>query len=456
MRPYLIFVTVALGLLMYSIDTTVVAVAFPSFIRDFHTSVLWAAWTISIYLIAVALAMPLMGKLSDSFGHKRIFLFSLMLFTGSSLACGLSPNIYSLILFRFLQGVGGAAFLPTASGIVSDQFPGNRERAIGLFTSIFPIGGIIGPNIGGWIVSNYSWRFIFYVNLPTGMVLIVLTLLLLKGSRISSQPRIDYRGAALMGTGVIFLMFGLNLVSESFSAGYLFIAVASVFLSITMLLLFFYHEKKEVDPFLDIALLRSVPFLAANLLNVIIGAAVFAVFAFVPLYATTVHGLSTLMSGIILTPRSFGMIPASAVTAIFLTRWGYRRPIVLGLAAIAVSTILIVESQHLPTIISARLGVAGMLSFILLLTGIGVGIALPAANNACIELMPHRVATIVGLRGMFRTIGGALGISQITIVLHLSSNFATGFRIVFTFFGLILLFAIPLAFLMPTGRRATT
>jgi len=170
MRPYLIFVTVALGLLMYSIDTTVVAVAFPSFIRDFHTSVLWAAWTISIYLIAVAVAMPLMGKLSDSFGRKRIFLFSLMLFTGSSLACGLSPNIYSLILFRFLQGVGGAAFLPTASGIVSDQFPGNRERAIGLFTSIFPIGGIIGPNIGGWIVSNYSWRFIFYVNLPTGIV----------------------------------------------------------------------------------------------------------------------------------------------------------------------------------------------------------------------------------------------------------------------------------------------
>lgn len=259
-----------------------------------------------------------------------------------------------------------------------------------------------------------------------------------------------------MGAGVIFLMFGLNLVSESFSAGYLFIAVASVFLSITMLLLFFYHEKKEVDPFLDIALLRSVPFLAANLLNVIIGAAVFGVFAFVPLYATTVHGLSTLMSGIILTPRSFGMIPASAVTAIFLTRWGYRRPIVLGLAAIAGSTILIGESQHLPTIMSAGLGVAGMLSFILLLTGIGVGIALPAANNACIELMPHRVATIVGLRGMFRTIGGALGISQITIVLHLSSNFATGFRIVFTFFGLILLFAIPLAFLMPTGRRATT
>ena len=112
--------------------------------------------------------MPLAGNLSDTFGRKMVFLVSLIFFTGSSLACGFATNIYMLIAFRFLQGIGGASFLPTASGIVSDHFPESRQTAIGLFSSIFPVGGIIGPNLGGWIVSRYSWRYIFYINLPIG------------------------------------------------------------------------------------------------------------------------------------------------------------------------------------------------------------------------------------------------------------------------------------------------
>jgi multidrug resistance protein len=139
--------------------------------------------------------MPVMGNLSDSFGRKKVFLISLILFTASSLACGLAPNIYSLVAFRFLQGIGGASFLPTAAGIVSDQFPEHRERAIGLFTSIFPIGGVIGPNLGGWIVSQYSWRYIFYINLPIGISLIALIIILLKDSKVYSRPHIDFVGA---------------------------------------------------------------------------------------------------------------------------------------------------------------------------------------------------------------------------------------------------------------------
>jgi MFS family permease len=174
MRRYLVFVTAGLSLLMYSIDATAVAVALPRLMKELDTSILWAAWTMSIFFIGVVMAMPLAGNLSDGFGRKKIFLSSLILFTASSLACGLAPNIWTLIAFRFFQGIGGASFLPTASGIVSDHFPENRERAIGLFTSIFLIGGIIGPNLGGWIVSRYSWRYVFYVNLPIGIGLMIL------------------------------------------------------------------------------------------------------------------------------------------------------------------------------------------------------------------------------------------------------------------------------------------
>ena len=455
MRRYLIFGSAGLSILMFSIDSTVVAVAFPHFIRDLDTNVLWAAWTISIYLLAVTSVMPLMGKLSDSFGRKPVFLISLILFTASSLACGLAPNIYTLIIFRFIQGIGGASFLPTASGIVSDQFPEHRERAIGLFTTIFPVGGIIGPNLGGWIVSQYSWRYIFYINLPIGMCLIPLIVILLKDSTIHSRPHIDFVGASFFFGTILFLMLGLNFITESFSISSLLLTAIFLIVSFSFLYLFFRHEKKDSNPILDMVLLRSKPFLAANLYNMIVGAGVLGIFSFIPLYATSVHKLSALASGMILTPRSLAVIPASVVTSFLLKRWGYRWPMVSGLIIVSLSTTLLGgEGFQLLRMIGHHLGVAEILAILMMVAGIGIGIALPASNNACIELMPEKVATIVGLRGTFRSVGGAFGISLMTMILHLSSTPANGFRTIFISFGLGLLLTIPLVFLMPTGKKA--
>ena len=453
MRRYLIFISVGLGLLMSSIDSTVVAVAFPNLIKDLGTNVLWAAWTISVYLIAATSVMPLMGNLSDSFGRKRVYLISLVLFTGSSFACALAPNIYSLLAFRFLQGIGGASFLPTAAGIVTDQFPENRQSAIGLFTSIFPIGGIVGPNLGGWIVSQYSWRYIFYINLPIGIALIALISILLRGSKVRSRPHIDFVGASFFFGAILFLMLGLNLIAENFSASSLLLTFIFLAVSFSFLRLFLRQEKKDSNPILDLALLQSRPFLAANLFNMLIGAGVFGIFAFIPLYATSVLKLSTLVSGMILTPRSLGAICASALTSFLLKRWGYRWPMVLGMSLISLSNVLLGgEGFQLLRMVDAHLGVTGILVILIMGTGIGIGILLPAANNACIELMPERVATITGLRGMFRSVGGVCGISLITVILHLSSTPANGFQIIFISFGLGLLCTLPLIFLMPSGK----
>ncbi len=454
MRRYFVFATASLGLLMYSIDSSVVAVAFPHLIRDLGTNLLWAGWTISIYYIGVTTAMPLAGNLSDSYGRKKVFVISLILFTASSLGCGLAPNIYTLITFRFLQGIGGASFLPTASGIATDYFPENRERVIGLLSSIFNMGSIIGPNLGGWIVSRYSWRYVFYINLPIGIGLIVLIMVLLKASKALSRPHIDLVGASYFSGAVLFLMFGLNLVGESFAGLSLLSAGALLCLSFSFALLFLRQEKKESKPILDTVLLKSKPFLAANLLNIIMGAGFFGLFATVPLYATSVHKLSTLMSGMILTPRSLGVICASVITSFLLKRWGYRRPLMWGLGIVSCATVLLAPGLPLVRIMEVRWGIAETLAFLILFCGIGAGIANPAANNACIELMPEKVATIVGLRGMFRTVGGALGISLITFILHLSADPGTGFNIIFISFGLALSCVIPLVFLMPTGKKA--
>lgn len=453
MRRYVVFITAGFSLLMYSIDSTAVAVALPNFLRDFGTNVLWAGWTISIYLIAVTTMMPLAGNLSDAFGRKKFFLISLIVFTCSSILCGLSPNIYALVVFRFLQGIGGACFLPTAAGIVSDHFPESRETAIGLFTSIFPIGGIIGPNLGGWIVSQYSWRYIFYINLPIGITLILLNMILLRDSKVRPSRHVDIVGISFFSLAVLLLMFGLNLIGENFSVSALFIAIVFCTLSFICFSLFLRRQRKEASPMFDIALLGSKPFLAANVYNLLIGAGVWGLFSFIPLYVTSVHGLSTLLSGMILTPRSIGIILTSTTTSFLLRRWGYRGFMVLGLGIVSLSILLIGEGPQLSSMLGIRIGMAEVLASLVMLSGIGTGIAMPASNNACIELMPDKVATITGLRGMFRAVGGALGISLITLILHACSNPARGFRIVFISFGLGLLCTIPLTFFLPSGKR---
>ena len=438
---------------MYMVDATAVAVAFPHFMRELHTNVLWAGWTISIYYIGVTIATPLAGSLSDTFGRKRVFIVSLLFFTGSSLACGFAVNIYMLIAFRFFQGIGGASFFPTASGMVSDYFPESRQTAIGLFSSIFPIGGIIGPNVGGWIVSRYSWRYIFYINLPVGIGLLLVIMVLLRDSKLYSRPRVDIAGALLMSAAILLLMFGLNLMGESLSLRSAWLGAALLASSATLVFLFLGHEKKQVNPILDVVLLRSRPFLAANLLNMALGAGFFGLFSFVPLYVTSVYHLSTLLSGMILTPRSLGVLAASTITSFLLRRYGYRLPLVCGLVVVSCATLLFVPGLLLGAS-GTQLSILKVLSVLMLVSGIGAGITNPAANNASIELMPGKIATIMGLRGMFRTVGGALGISLITCILHLSSSRLVGFGITFALFGFVLASVIPLVFLIPTGKKA--
>ena len=455
MRRYLIFTAAGLSLFMYSIDSTAVAVAFPNFIQEFGTSVLWAGWTLSIYMVAVTSVMPLMGNLSDTFGRKSVYLGSLVLFTVSSLACGLAPDIYSLVAFRFLQGIGGASFLPTAAGIVSDQFPEYRQQAIGLFSSIFSIGGIVGPNLGGWIVSRYSWRYIFYINLPIGLGLAVLILVLLRDTQDRARRHIDVAGAGYFFGAILFLMLGFNHLAEYVSRASVLLAGVLVLVGGLFVALFARHERRETNPILDLTLLRSTPFLAANVYNMMIGAGIFGIVSFIPLYATSVHHLSTLLSGVILTPRSVGVICSSTITSFLLTRWGYRKPMLWGLGVMAISTLLLGDDTfRLWQLLGLRWGVPEMLSLVILLTGIGLGIALPASNNACIELMPSKVATITGLRGMFRYVGGAVGISVTTLILHVSGSPAAGFRLTFLTSGLVFLATMPLVFLMPTGKQA--
>jgi len=443
---------------MASLDVTMVAVAFPHFTRELGTNILWAGWTMSIYTLAMTMVMPLAGKLSDSLGHKRIFLFSMILFTGSSALCGIAPNIYILILLRFFQGIGGGSFLPSATGIVSELFPENRQRYIGLLTSVFPIGGIIGPNLGGWIVERYSWRYIFYINVPIGIVLLVVGWLFLQGTQAKGRLQIDYRAAAIFMAGIFLMMLGLNSIAEYSGTVARLLASACILVGIALIWSFLRFQRKSSHPILDTTLLESRPFLAANVFNLLMGMTSFGVFSFIPLYAVSVYGFSALGSGMILTPRSVGGIAAAALTSFALTRWGYRRPLIWGLILASLTTSLLGLGLLAWGWVGGMVGKIAFLGILMLIGGVGMGMMMPPSNNACIELMPDKVATITGLRGMFRTVGGILGISFITMILHLSTDPVIGFRVAFCSYGLGMLMGLPLIFMMPEGRggRQTT
>ncbi len=170
MRRYLVFSVVSLALLLSSISNSSASVAFPVIMSDLNTSLIMAGWILPAYQLVQTIVMPVAGKISEVLGRRATFIAYTLLFSAGSILCALSPNIYLLIGARVIQAIGGGGFMPCAAGIVSDEFPEARQRFIGLFSSIFPIGTIIGPNVGEWMVETFGWRSIFWFNVPLGIV----------------------------------------------------------------------------------------------------------------------------------------------------------------------------------------------------------------------------------------------------------------------------------------------
>ena len=452
-RSIAIFAVVSLALLMASIDSTIVAVGLPEMMRGLNTNLIWISWVITGYSLTQTVMMPMAGKLSDDFGRKRLFLGCVVLFTTSSLLCAMAPNVELLIAFRVLQAIGGGAFLPSAAGIVSDVFSAeHRGTAIGLFTSVFPLGGIVGPNVGGWMIDNFGWRSIFSVNVPIGIVLFGTGIFLLPaGGRIAARRSIDLIGAGAFATGVVALMYGMSVwgehVSFEWQVGLWFM------IGLVALLAFIRHEARTEDPMIDLRLLKERAFVAANMYNFLYGGLVFGFFSFIPLYATVEYGMSASQAGLILTPRAIAMISLSAISSFLLIRFGYRIPMILGIVLISLGLFVTGQGFHNPTIFGVEISNLVFLSLTIAITGLGVGIGGPAANNAALDLMPEAVARITGLRGMFRSSGGVLGTAAIVLALAHFDDQAHGLEVIFTALSFLILLIIPVVFMIPDTAR---
>jgi EmrB/QacA subfamily drug resistance transporter len=439
-----------MALLMMSIDQTIVATALATLRRDLHASITWTGWTITVYAVGQILALPVAGSLSDRYGRRRVFLASVGLFTIASLCCGLAGNIYLLVGLRAAQAVGGAGFTPSATGIIVDHFGPARDKAVGLFGSIFPIGAIIGPVLGGVLIAAWSWRGIFLVNVPIGMILVGLCFRYVPrdpASRGHRTGRLDLTGLGLLGTGVLAGMIGAARLDEPgghLSSLSFVVPEAAAALALG---LFVRHIRRSTHPLISPRLLAGRGFGAVNLIYLLYGGAVAGLGALIPLYATERYGLSALDSGTLLTGRGIAVIALSSLAVVFLRRTGYRRPMLIGFVLTAVGMFALAVS---PVGLSAYAWLADAAA----VTGIGLGWSNPATRNASLQLAPQQSASIAALRSMSRRLGTVAAVTVTTAILAQTGHPAHAMAQIFAVFALVLVVAVPLVARVPEHRGA--
>jgi EmrB/QacA subfamily drug resistance transporter len=455
-QPWTFFGLTALTVLMVAIDSTIVAVALPTLVRDLDTTLVIAAWTITAYALAQTVMLPMAGKLAEQFGQMRVFVACVALFTTGSLLCALAPNVYVLIGCRIVQAIGGGGLFPATTGLVAQKFPQTRSRMIGLFASIFPIGGILGPNLGGFIIEQFGWRQTFIVNVPLGLFVVGL---LARQARAPLPPRlaasrsVDVVGTALFATSIVAFMVALTLLGNNPSFLHAPIFWLLMVGSVVVLARFVWQEKRAPDPIMDLALVARQPFLVVNIFGLLTGACFMGFFSFIPYYATVQYGMGPLESGAILTPRSLTMIVVSTATSFLLPRLGYRLPMLAGTACVALALLLLGQNLSGPRIGPIEIDPLVPLLCIMALSGLGMGMLIPASNNAGLDLMPRRAAVIAGLRGLFNSTGGVIGTAIIVLWLALSPDKAAGLQTVFGVLGLMMVLSIPLVLLIPDRAR---
>jgi EmrB/QacA subfamily drug resistance transporter len=412
----LVFAIVAIALFMSSIDLTIVATALPAIHRGLRASINWVGWTITIYGLAIVVTLPIAGKFSVQFGRRRVFLYGIALFTTASLLCGFANDIYVLICFRALQAIGGGAIQPSAAGLVADHFGKDRDRGIGMFGAVSSGGQVVGPILGGLLVGYLSWRWIFFVNVPIGVVLVALTMKHIPDSRGQAAERTDFVGLLLMAATVLAAIFGITSLGTGKTRIDDPIFLGPELFAIALLGMFVRHTRRAAAPFIEVRLLVGKGFAVMNWVNLLHGVVTFGVASLVPLYAEQRYHLAALSAGTLLTARAIGMIVVGTGAAFALRRTGYRLPMMLGFSVVALGTLLMS--------VSPRWGVSPYvwLSVSVGIAGLGLGAVNPAASNACLQLAPEQAAAITGLRIMFINLGVIFSVSVTTAILNRSST----------------------------------
>jgi EmrB/QacA subfamily drug resistance transporter len=409
-RKWWTLAAVAFGLFMIMLDNTVVNVALPSIEKDLHISISELEWIVTAYALTFAALLVTGGKLGDMFGRRRIFIVGLVVFTLSSLACGLAPSASFLIGARAVQGVGAALMNPATLSIITATFPPKeRGRAIGIWAGVSALALAIGPLCGGLIVDNINWNWIFFVNVPVGAAGIVASRIFISESRDTSREQsIDLPGLATSGLGLFALSYGLI---EGNQKGWTSPEILAFFVAAGILLVaFVLLERHQRLPMLDLSLFKIGAFAGANVVAMLVSLGMFGVFFFVSLYVQNILGYSPTQAGAIFLPMTLLIIVVAPIAGNWSDRIGSRWLMGVGMTVVGISLLLY-----------QRVGVHSDFWTLLpamLLGGIGMALTMSPMTSAAMGAVPIDKAGVgSGVLNSFRQVGGSLGIALIGAIL---------------------------------------
>lgn len=414
-NPWIIALAVTLATFMEVLDTSIANVALPHIAGSLSAGQDESTWVLTSYLVSNAIVLPLSGWLSSIVGRKNFYMGCVALFTISSFMCGLAPNLAVLIICRILQGVGGGGLQPSEQAILADTFPpAKRGMAFAVYGMAVVTAPAIGPTLGGWITDNFSWRWIFFINIPVGILSILLTSRLIQDPpyfkrRKLAETHVDYIGLGFvaLGLGTLQVVLDKGQREDWFESH--FIVILSAIAALSLIFVIFW-EWKQKDPIIDLHLFRDRTFGISNLLMFMLGFALLGSTLLLPLFSQTLLGYTAQQAGLALMPGGFAIILLLPLVGFLLSRYTPRWLLLFGLAVLSFSLFHMTRFNlniDFRTVAEARV-----------LQAVGMAFLFVPINTAAYAFLPRdKNNAASGLMNLARNIGGSVGISVVTTML---------------------------------------
>ncbi len=403
-NKWAVLAILAIGIFMATLDSSIVNISLPTIARFFGVPLNGAIeWVIIAYLIVIAGVLLTVGRLADMVGRKNLWIAGLVVFTVGSAICGAAPTLLVLIIARAFQGLGGALIMSVSPAMLTSAFPPEeRGRALGMNAVFVALGTSIGPTLGGLITASFSWRWIFYVNVPLGIVGVLATLFVLKERQARTRGRFDPAGAVLLAVGLVTLTLGLSFGQEwGWNSPALLVTLACSVLALALLI---FVEQRVADPIIDFSLLRNRVFVSANVSLIMAFLALFAVSFMLPFYLEELHGFSVVESGLLLSPLPLTIAVIAPFSGSLADKFGTRWLAAGGMTICCVGLFLI-------SLLNAQSSLWGII-WPLLVTGVGQAMFQSPNNSALMGSAPRsRQGVAAGFLATGRVVGQSISVA---------------------------------------------